>query len=256
MLCHVGTRCGQRPRRMSTPAALRPPGRGPAARASGTTAAGFLARAKVWFAAHGITHIHRIVTDNGACYRSDDFARIVGHRTATRRPSPPCHATTARPSATRGSWPRSSATPARTNDPIAPRAANRQHPDSGPASPTSGPHTPDLEAWLSGGGCVCWPRGGGVEGWAGGRGGLTRCAVGLPWSGGRAHDRVWVGSGLLVERSGVARRLDRPGCSEWVAGCSWRWWVPPTGRLGCSVRPPGRPGSSTIRRACGRPRPR
>jgi len=43
----------------------------------GVTAAAFLARAKVWFAAHGITHIHRVVTDNGACYRSGDFARIV-----------------------------------------------------------------------------------------------------------------------------------------------------------------------------------
>ena len=40
-----------------------------------------LARAKVWFAAHGIVHIRRIVTDNGACYRSGDFARIVGNRT-------------------------------------------------------------------------------------------------------------------------------------------------------------------------------
>lgn len=29
----------------------------------GATAAAFLARAKVWFAAHGITHIHQIVTD-------------------------------------------------------------------------------------------------------------------------------------------------------------------------------------------------
>ncbi|MEV7239435.1 leucine zipper domain-containing protein [Streptomyces sp. NPDC051020] len=43
----------------------------------GATAAAFLARAKVWFAAHGINHIHRIVTDNGACHRSGDFARIV-----------------------------------------------------------------------------------------------------------------------------------------------------------------------------------
>jgi DNA-binding transcriptional ArsR family regulator len=35
----------------------------------GATAAAFLSRAKAWFAAHGITHIHRVVTDNGACYR-------------------------------------------------------------------------------------------------------------------------------------------------------------------------------------------
>ena len=31
----------------------------------GATAAAFLARAKVWFAAHGVTHINRVVTDNG-----------------------------------------------------------------------------------------------------------------------------------------------------------------------------------------------
>ena len=42
----------------------------------GATAAAFLARAKILFAAHGISHIHRVVTDNGACYRSADFARI------------------------------------------------------------------------------------------------------------------------------------------------------------------------------------
>src|SRR5699024_11971907 len=54
----------------------------------GTTAAAFLARAKVWFAAHGITHIHRVVTDNGACYRSGDFARIVGQRTRHQKTKP------------------------------------------------------------------------------------------------------------------------------------------------------------------------
>ncbi|SEE76342.1 IS481 family transposase [Ruania alba] len=59
----------------------------------GTTAAGFLARAKVWFAAHGITHIHRVITDNGSCYRSRDFARIVGARTRHQhtRPYTPRH---------------------------------------------------------------------------------------------------------------------------------------------------------------------
>jgi transposase InsO family protein len=34
-------------------------------------------RARVWFAAHGITHIQRIVTDNGACYRAKDFAHVL-----------------------------------------------------------------------------------------------------------------------------------------------------------------------------------
>lgn len=43
----------------------------------GATAAGFLDRAKDWFAAHGITSIERIVTDNGACYRSKVFAETV-----------------------------------------------------------------------------------------------------------------------------------------------------------------------------------
>lgn len=54
----------------------------------GQTAAAFLARAKVWFASHGISHIHRIVTDNGACYRSGDFARAVGQATRHQKTRP------------------------------------------------------------------------------------------------------------------------------------------------------------------------
>ncbi|MFJ8932910.1 MULTISPECIES: IS481 family transposase [unclassified Streptomyces] len=60
----------------------------PLADEKGATAAAFLSRAKVWFAAHGINHIHRIVTDNGACYRSGDFARIVGQQTRHQRTKP------------------------------------------------------------------------------------------------------------------------------------------------------------------------
>ncbi|MFI1161919.1 IS481 family transposase [Streptomyces sioyaensis] len=41
------------------------------------TAIAFLHRARVWFAAHGINRIHRIVTDNGSCYRADAFARAL-----------------------------------------------------------------------------------------------------------------------------------------------------------------------------------
>ena len=41
------------------------------------TAIGFLFRARVWFAAHGITRFTRIVTDNGSCYRAKDFTRAV-----------------------------------------------------------------------------------------------------------------------------------------------------------------------------------
>ena len=43
------------------------------------TAIGFWARARAWFAAHGITRITRVVTDNGSCYRSAAFARATGH---------------------------------------------------------------------------------------------------------------------------------------------------------------------------------
>ena len=42
-----------------------------------TTAAAFWARAAAWFADHGITHIERILTDNGSCYRSRDFAHAL-----------------------------------------------------------------------------------------------------------------------------------------------------------------------------------
>lgn len=43
-----------------------------------TTAVAFLARAREWFAAHGITHIERIATDNGSCYRASAFADALG----------------------------------------------------------------------------------------------------------------------------------------------------------------------------------
>ena len=43
----------------------------------GITAAEFLERARTWFAENGITRIERIVTDNGACYRSRVFAEAV-----------------------------------------------------------------------------------------------------------------------------------------------------------------------------------
>jgi transposase InsO family protein len=48
------------------------------------TAASFMARALGWFAEHGVD-VERVLTDNGSCYRSRDFARTlaeagVGHR--------------------------------------------------------------------------------------------------------------------------------------------------------------------------------
>ena len=41
------------------------------------TAIGFLHRARVFFAAHGINRYTRIVTDNGSCYRARAFTRAV-----------------------------------------------------------------------------------------------------------------------------------------------------------------------------------
>jgi transposase InsO family protein len=43
----------------------------------GDTAAGFWARAAAWFATHGIPVIERVLTDNGACYRSHAFAAAL-----------------------------------------------------------------------------------------------------------------------------------------------------------------------------------
>lgn len=42
------------------------------------TAVAFLGRARAWFAAHGITQLERIVTDNGSCYRATAFADAMG----------------------------------------------------------------------------------------------------------------------------------------------------------------------------------
>jgi transposase len=120
-----------------------------------TTAIGFMHRARVWFAAHGIDHIQRIVTDNGSCFRAKDFAHVLhGARHQFITPTP--RATTARWSDTTGSWPRSSSTHGRgsqkptepersrsgtststTIDHTLPPAASHQHPDFSPASPTS-----------------------------------------------------------------------------------------------------------------------
>ena len=59
----------------------------------GATETAFLARAKVWFAAHGITRITRVVTDNRSAYRSAGFARAVAHagRHQRTRPFTPKH---------------------------------------------------------------------------------------------------------------------------------------------------------------------
>jgi transposase InsO family protein len=56
------------------------------------TAIAFLSRARAFFAAHGISHIHRIVTDNGSCYKAGDFATALhGARHQRITPYTPRH---------------------------------------------------------------------------------------------------------------------------------------------------------------------
>jgi transposase InsO family protein len=42
-----------------------------------STAIGFFARARAFFAAHGIRRLTRVVTDNGSCYRAEAFTRSL-----------------------------------------------------------------------------------------------------------------------------------------------------------------------------------
>nr|WP_207631577.1 MULTISPECIES: IS481 family transposase [unclassified Actinopolyspora] len=57
-----------------------------------STAIAFTHRARAFFVAHGITHIQRIVTDNGACYRAGDFATVLhGARHQRITPYTPRH---------------------------------------------------------------------------------------------------------------------------------------------------------------------
>ncbi|WP_051164681.1 IS481 family transposase, partial [Nocardia testacea] len=56
------------------------------------TAVGFMFRARAFFAAHGITRIERIVTDNGPCYKARDFAKVLlGARHQRITPYTPRH---------------------------------------------------------------------------------------------------------------------------------------------------------------------
>jgi hypothetical protein len=60
--------------------------------AKAATAIAFLQRARAWFAAHGINHIERMVTDNGACYRAGALARaLLGARHQGITPYTPRH---------------------------------------------------------------------------------------------------------------------------------------------------------------------
>ena len=51
------------------------------------TAARFWRRARVWFAARGVT-VEAVLTDNGSCYRSHTFTKALGKRVKHRRTRP------------------------------------------------------------------------------------------------------------------------------------------------------------------------
>lgn len=53
-----------------------------------STAIGFFARARAFFAAHGITRLTRVITDNGACYRATAFTRSLFDVTRHQRTRP------------------------------------------------------------------------------------------------------------------------------------------------------------------------
>lgn len=58
------------------------------------TTIGFFCRARAFFAAHGITRIHRVITDNGANYRANDLTGTVealGRQYPRIRPYTPRH---------------------------------------------------------------------------------------------------------------------------------------------------------------------
>lgn len=122
-----------------------------------STTIGFFCRARAFFAAHGITRLVRVVTDNGASYRARAFTTtITSLASRHQRICPDTHVTTARSSDTTASWPRSVSThtpipqsssaaiPSRcgtstttTIDPTLPAAASLLPPASQHTSPTS-----------------------------------------------------------------------------------------------------------------------
>src|SRR5262245_36423769 len=54
----------------------------------GDTAAGFWTRALRWFADHGVT-VERVLSDNGACYRSRAWAQVCATNNETHKRTRP-----------------------------------------------------------------------------------------------------------------------------------------------------------------------
>ena len=91
------------------------------------TAIAFWRRARAFFASYGIT-VERVITDNGTCYRSKDFAaELVDAAIAHTRTRPYCPRPTAKSSATTG--------PSSTNGPMPGPTAQRR---PGPGHSTRG----------------------------------------------------------------------------------------------------------------------
>ena len=84
------------------------------------TAAGFWERAEEFFAAHGIDDIHRVLTDNGSCYRVGGVQPGVWPpaTSSTASPGPTGRRRTGRSSGTSGPWPANGPTsgPSSSND--------------------------------------------------------------------------------------------------------------------------------------------
>ena len=105
------------------------------------TAAAFLARAHAWYAAAGIT-IERVISDNGACYRSRDLGAMPAPSSAspTSAPAPTGPRPTAKSSASTAPWPTNGPTPAPT--PPKPNAAPPLTPGCTPTTITGDtPHS-------------------------------------------------------------------------------------------------------------------
>jgi hypothetical protein len=116
-------------------------------------------RARAWFAAHGITRIDRIVTDNGACYRADACVTKESNPTphaitekwsATTEFSQKCSSTRARGHQSKSEQlPSAYGTSTTTTTGRTAHLEDSHRPHGSPqASPTSWPHTSRGRMWI------------------------------------------------------------------------------------------------------------
>ena len=105
------------------------------------TAAAFWIRARSFFADAGIG-VRAVMTDNGACYRSHDFANALGDRSNTAAPGPTAPRPTAKSNASTAPSPPSGPTPRSTSQT---KPAQRPTPTGSTSTITTDP-TPASEA--------------------------------------------------------------------------------------------------------------